>query len=83
MRTGPSERAGRDAGKAFMNHADTFWLNITNVALGLAIAACLAYAIVGLAYDRIARRRSAAKLDRELREFTRSAAWLAAEHVDE
>ncbi len=63
-----------------MTHTDTFWLNVTNIVLGLAVVACVAYTILDVVYDRILRRKFEAR-NRRRSVSTHPAAWLEADHA--
>ena len=56
-----------------MVEPDTFWLTVTNVALGLVVVVCLFALAGGLAWDavcrRLKRRANMAEMDRDMRRF--------------
>jgi hypothetical protein len=54
------------------NNPETFWLNATNLMLGVVTLACVGALVYGLAWDLVAkarRRLSMAGLDQELRDL--------------
>ena len=56
-----------------MGDSETYWLNVTNIALGAIVLVCILAVALGVVYDLIARRRAKARasaaLDREVREL--------------
>ena len=63
-----------------MHETETFWLNVTNVAMGIAVALCLACVVCAFAYDVVTRVRRhrifQAELNRDMRALAESADWL-------
>lgn len=59
-----------------MGDPDTFWLNLTNAALGVVVLVCLLAVALGvvkaLVSRRRARARASAELDREMKELVAS-----------
>jgi hypothetical protein len=59
-----------------MGDPETYWLNFTNIALGVVVLVCVLAVALGVVYDLIcrgrARARADADLDRELRELVAS-----------
>jgi len=58
-----------------MNDPSTYWLTITNVALGIVTLVCCAAVAIGVFQEVVARRRktaSAANLDREVADLVSS-----------
>jgi hypothetical protein len=52
-----------------MSDPSTYWLNVTNIALGVMVLLCCAAVVFGVAQELAARRRKAAeaaRLDREV-----------------
>jgi hypothetical protein len=47
----------------------TYWLNLTNAALGLVVVICIAAVAIGVVQELYARRKKAGALDREVREL--------------
>ena len=62
-----------------MGDAQTFWLNVTNAALGIVVAACLLTVVVAVVYDIavrvIGRSRLSAELDGDMRRLSESGDW--------
>ena len=60
-----------------MNDGETLWLNVTNIALGAAVAACLLYLVFCVAYHVAVRTKKRwkmwAELEREILEFSKQA----------
>jgi len=69
-----------------MGETETFWLNVTNAAFGIAVAACLACVVCAFAYELVIRvrrhRRFQAELDRDMRALAESADWLTPEQPE-
>jgi hypothetical protein len=45
---------------------DTYWLNVTNIGLGLVVLICLLVVILGVVHELVHRRKERIKLSREL-----------------
>lgn len=69
-----------------MGDAQTFWLSVTNAALGIVVAVCLLTIAVAVVYDIAgrARRRStlSAELDRDMHRLSDSPGWVMSEQSD-
>ena len=62
-----------------MNDPQTFWLTVTNAAMGIGVAACVLYVVLGTAYDLVIRARKRhrlrAELERDISALSESPAW--------